>query len=123
MYSVKFPDMLASSKVNLASDHVATWQNLVLMLKSDRTSLFGDPYYGTILKKLLYNQNNIILQDLVIDELYTSILTFMPQIKLARSDIKLTIENDTIYANITCVNLIDYQLNTYSIKLTEDDEA
>ena len=122
MYSIGFPDMFSSTKTNLVSDHQATAQNILLMLKSDRTSLFGDPYFGTILKKLIYEQNDLILQDIVIDELYTSILTFMPQVRLSRNDIKLRAEKSALYATIKCTNLIDFQTDLYDIKLTNDEE-
>ena len=122
MISIAFPDMLSNVRTNLVTDHEATSQNLILMLKSDRTSLLGDPYFGTLLKRMLYEQNSIILQDLVIDELYTSIITFMPQIRLSRNDITLERVKENIYANIKCTNLLDYQVNLYKIKLTEDSE-
>ena len=123
MYSIGFPDMLASeTQANLVADHKATAQNLILMLKSDRFTLFGDPYYGTIIKRMLFEQNNMILQDIVIDEIFSCIITFMPQIKINRNDITLEIHPDKIYANIKCINLIDYQVNLYKIKLTDDDE-
>lgn len=119
MQSIKFPKMLASTTTNLVSDHEATSQNLVLLLRSDRQSLLGDPYYGTVLKRLLFEQNNIILKDIVIDEIYSSIITFMPQISLTRNDIQLKIEKDVIYVTISCINLIDKKPNLYTIKLTE----
>lgn len=122
MISIAFPDMLSNVRTNLVTDHEATSQNLILMLKSDRTSLLGDPYFGTLLKRMLYEQNSIVLQDLVIDELYTSIITFMPQIRLSRNDITLERVKENIYANIKCTNLLDYQVNLYKIKLTEDSE-
>lgn len=119
MQSIKFPKMLSSTTANLVSDHEATAQNLVLLLRSDRQSLLGDPYYGTVLKRLLFEQNNIILKDIIIDEIYSSIVTFMPQISLTRNDIQLKIEKDVIYVTISCVNLIDKKPNLYTIKLTE----
>lgn len=121
MYSIKFPDMLSSVETNLTLDHPATSQNLLLMLKSDKGSLFGDPYFGTIIKKMLYDQNNIVLHNLLIDELYTSIVTFMPQIKLSRNDIRLSCTKEAIYVTIEALNLIDYQIDLFNIKLTEDE--
>lgn len=121
MYSIKFPDMFASSRTNLISDHEATLQNLILMLKSDRYSLFGDPYYGTILKRLLFEQNSTSLKDIVIDEIYTSIITFMPQIRVARKDITLVATKTDLTVNIKCTNLIDFQTDLYSIKLLSDE--
>nr|DAU00316.1 MAG TPA: lysozyme [Bacteriophage sp.] len=48
------------------------------MLKSTKSSLFGDPYYGTNIKKLLFNQNDSVLVDILIDDIYVAILDFMP---------------------------------------------
>ena len=123
MYSIRFPKMLSNTRTNLASDHEATMQNLILMLKSDKTSLFGDPYFGTLLKRMLFDQNSLRLQDLVVDELYTSIQTFMPQVIVKREDIRLTAEKDAVYVSIKCMNLIDYQINLYTIKLTENNDT
>ena len=70
--------MFTSSKTLLVSDHEATFQNLKLLLESERESLFGDPYFGVLLKRFLYEKNNLILRDLVIDEIYTAIKTYIP---------------------------------------------
>lgn len=48
MYSIKFPDMVSSITSKLVSDHEATIQNLKLVLLSERNTLFGDPYFGTL---------------------------------------------------------------------------
>ena len=109
MYSVAFPKMFNSSRTILYKDHEATLSNLKLLLESSRTSLFGDPYFGTDLKKYLFEQNDSILKDLLIDEIYTTILTFMPQLKLNRNDIIITTDDVDVFATIQCVNLIDYQ--------------
>jgi len=119
--SIAFPSMVSGTKTYLVSDHEATAQNLLLMLKSDRTALFGDPYYGTILKKILFEQNSPIIQDLVIDEIYTDIITFMPQIRVSRNDIHLTATKTDIIVTVQAVNLIDYQIDLFNIKLTNDE--
>ena len=48
MYSIAWPNMFSGKGTKLVSDHDATVQNLKLMLLSDRGSLFGDPYFGTL---------------------------------------------------------------------------
>jgi len=105
---------------NTVEDKEATKQNLLLLLSSEKTSLFGDPYFGTTLKKVIYEQNTGILADLVIDALYTAIQQFMPQIYLQRKDIRIELRGRELYAKITYRNLIDYQLDSYTINLTED---
>ena len=91
MYSIQFPDMLSNQRTNLSVDHAATFQNLKYLLLSDKMSLLGDPYYGTNLKRLLYTQSTT-LKDILIDDIYNSIVVFMPQIKVSRNDIDIKIK-------------------------------
>lgn len=123
MYSLDFPNMFSSTRTNLIEDHEATYSNLRLLLLSEKTSLFGDPYFGTRLKRVLYEQNSVILQDLIIDEIYTAIIMFMPQIRLKRSDITVTSDGVDVYATIRCTNLVDYVTDLYTINLTTVDEV
>ena len=78
MYSIAFPEMFTTATTNLVVDYNATLSNLKLLLMSDKLSLFGDPYYGTNLIQMLFENNNTILKDLLIDDIYTAIATFMP---------------------------------------------
>lgn len=121
MYSIKFPDMVSGVTTKLVSDHEATAQNLKLMLLSDRASLFGDPYFGTVWRKLLYEENSVILKDIIIDDIMTSIDAFMPQLLVKRSDITINSDRYSISVNIKATNLLDYETDMYTIKLMEDD--
>lgn len=129
MYSLSFPDMFTSSKVNLNVDkpaqggHEATYTNLRLMLLSDKSGLYGDPYYGTNLKRVFFSQNGTILKDLVIDEIYTAIQTFMPQIIIKRSDIDVYQKQSEIYVTIRCINNIDFITDLYTIRLTDSSST
>lgn len=120
MYSLDFPNMFTSSRTKLISDRDAIKSNLLLLLKSHRTGLFGDPYFGTALQKVIYSQNNGILADLVIDEIYTSIKVFMPNVSVKREDIRLNIKNDKLYCEINARYLLDNTMNLYSINLTDE---
>lgn len=122
MYSIAFPDMVSNTNTKLVKDHDATASNLLLLLKSDKYSLLGDPYFGTSIKKLLFDQNNQVLKDVVIDDIYTAIATFMPQIMIDRKNITITSDLTNVYVNIKAVNLLDYSLNTYNINLTQFEE-
>lgn len=122
MRSIAFPIMLGNSSTNIIRDHDATASNLKLLLLSDKTSLFGDPYFGTNIKKLIHDQNNIVIRDLVIDDIYTAITTFMPQIIVKRGDIKVTSDKSNVYVNLKCLNLIDYTTDLYNINLTSSEE-
>ena len=80
MYSINFPEMFNPAGTKLIQDHEATASNLRLLLASWKRSLLGDPYFGTNIKAFLYEQNNVILKDIIIDDIYVSIQQFMPQI-------------------------------------------
>lgn len=114
--------MVKNTSANIIENHPATVSNLKLMLLSNKKSLLGDPYYGTNLKKLIFEQNNQILKDLIIDDVYTSILTFMPQLVLSRNDITITSDKHKVYINIKATNVLDYTTNLYNITLTEGEE-
>lgn len=122
MNSIQFPIMFNNTSTKVVEGHDATIQNLKLLLYSDRGGLFGDPYYGTIIKKLMFDQNDMVLKDIVIDAIYTSILQFMPQIKVNRKDITLVQDGVTIHANIKAMNMLDFQPDMYSINLMNYQE-
>ena len=104
------------------SDHAATSQNLKSLLLSERGELVGDPYFGVKLKRYLYDQNNYVLKDILIDELYTQIATFMPQLKIRRQDITIDQDDTTIYANIKATNQLDFTTNMYNIVLLDGED-
>lgn len=122
MYSIAFPDMVSNTNTKIISDHEATWSNLKLLLLSAKQTLFGDPYFGSNLKKLMFEQNNQVLRDIVIDDIYTTILSFMPQITLKRNDIEIISNRETVYIKIKCTNLLDYQVNTYTLNMMDIGE-
>lgn len=122
MYSINFPEMVSNTNAKLIEGYDATYNNLYLLLKSQKTSLFGDPYFGTNLKRLFFEQNNNILKDIVIDDIYTAILTFLPQLSLKRRDIEIVNNRETVYINIKATNLLDFQTNLYTINLTDFEE-
>ena len=122
MYSFSFPDMFTINKTNLVEGSKATLSNIRLLLESEKTGLFGDPYFGTNLHRMLYEQNDSILKDIVIDELYTSIITFIPQVRLQRSGIDLSIRNNKLYATIKCTNVLDNQDQDFTVVLLSEGE-
>lgn len=122
MYSIDFPNMLSSAKTNLIKDNKATLSNLRLMLASWKTSLFGDPYFGTNVKRFIFEQNNIILREIIIDDIYVSIQDFMPQVFVKRNDINITLKNNQVFCTINCINKLNNEVNLYTINLTEDEQ-
>lgn len=119
MYSIKFPDMLSSARTNLIKDKEATLSNTRLLLASWKTSLFGDPYFGTNIKRFIYEQNNIILRDIIIDDIYVSLTEFIPQLYVTRKDITLSLNQNTIICTINCINKLNNEIDLYTINLTE----
>ena len=121
MYSIAFPDMLSSANTNLVEGREATISNMRLLLASWKTSLFGDPYFGCNIKRFIYEQSNVILRDLIIDDIHLSLQQFMPQLVVNREDIVVRLEKQSIYVDINCINKLDNQVNLYTIELTEDN--
>ena len=122
MYSFSFPRMLNHTTASLCQDKEAIKSNMILLLSSERNTLFGDPYFGCQLKKYLFEQSSSIVVDLLIDQLYTTITTFMPQVFLTRKDIRVYVENTTLYAQINYYYIIDNTSDLFTIKLTESIE-
>lgn len=117
MQSISFPKMFTNTTTRLLSDHEATASNLRLLLLSEKNSLFGDPYFGTNIRKLIFEPNNVVLQDIVIDEIYTAILQFMPQVLVKRTDITIVQQGSDLFVTIRALNLLDYTTDLYNINL------
>lgn len=122
MYSISFPNIFASSRTNLIKDKEAIKQNIRLTLLYDRLSLYGDPYFGSILKKLIFEQGDSILRDIVIDEIYTCLNIFIPQIVIDRKDISLNIKNNTVFIDMKYYYITDKTSDMYQIELLNMDE-
>ena len=119
--SIAFPDMLSSTRMNVISEDDATTSNLRLLLLSPRKSLFGDPYYGNELKDVIFSQSGQIIKDLIVDEIYTAIAVFMPQLSVSRDDISIETDGVELYTTLKATNLLNYTTNLYNIKLTNND--
>ncbi len=122
MNAVQFPQMLKTNKTSLLTGKSATYQNLKYLLLSEKQTLLGDPYFGSRLKSLIYEKKNIIIRDLIIDEIYTCINTYMPQLYIQRKDITLSASRNTVYVTIRAKNMIDYNFEDYTIQLLTAEE-
>lgn len=123
MYSIAFPNIFSNGvKTNLNKDHEATYTNMRLLLKSNILSLFGDPYFGTALKRLMFENSNSMIKDLIVDEIYTKVIAFMPQLVMKRSDITVTTDGVNVFVKINCMNLIDGTSNLYTINMTSSED-
>ena len=122
MKSISYPKMFATkTKTGIVKDYDATLQNLKLLLYSEKGELFGDPYFGAGLKRFLYDPNDIVLRDLLIDEIYVAIATFMPQIKISRKDITIVADGTSVLCELKAINRVDFQTNLYTIPLLEQN--
>ena len=120
--SIAFPNMFTRTSTNFVTDKEATFQNLKYLILSEKGELFGDPFYGVGLKKYLFDQNDTIIKDLVLDDMYTAIATFMPQLRINRNDLKLrTGDKGEIFVDIRAINQLDFTTDLYSIVLRETD--
>ena len=126
MNSICFPSMFNTNntKVYDQTEYLeATKQNTSLLLHCEKGELFGDPYFGLLFKHYLFDQNNYILKDILIDMIYTQIALFIPQVRVDRKDIEIIQEQrGKLICRFTCINQIDYQLNTYNLTLYEGSE-
>lgn len=123
MQSGAFPIMFGNTSTKIIEDKEATMSNLRLLLHSTKKALLGDPYFGTNIKKLIYEQNNTVLRDLVIDEIYEAILTFIPQLSIQRKDITVTSDLYNIYVQVKALNMLDYNMDNYNLQLLNIEEV
>ena len=128
MRSIKFPHMFNtnSTRVWKSSEYLnATKQNTKLVLYSERGELIGDPYFGLMLRHFMFDQNNYILRDQIIDMIYTQLAIFIPQVHVERKDITVFQDREKakLYCEFSGVNQIDYQLNTYQLVLFDSNET
>ena len=121
MQSIGFPNMFENTYTNTLVDYDAILSNLKMLLYSDKGSLLGDPYYGTNLKRMLFAQNDSVLKDNIIDDIYTAICIFMPEIKITRNDIEVYQDKSGVTVLLTSLYLVDYNTNLYNIKLTFEE--
>lgn len=122
MRSIKWPNMFNANSTNVWKEEEylkSTTQNVKLLLKTERGQLFGDPYFGLLLKRYLYDQNNYILRDILADIIYTQIALFIPQVRVERRDIYINQDKEKgkVYCTFSGINQIDFQLNTYNLIL------
>ena len=122
MYSFNFPNMLDHTSASVISDKEAIKSNMIALLSTERGTLTGDPYFGCQLNKYLFEQSNSIVVDLLIDELYATIITFMPQVYLTRKDITIFNSKSTLYASIRYTYVVDNTSDLFVIKLNESTE-
>ncbi len=124
MYSIAFPKIFNGSKVNLNKDFDAVKVNLKSLLMSNRFGLYGDPYYGVDLKQIVWHQaTKPVVIDLLKDEIFTAIYSYMPQVEITRDDIDVSVEDNTVYASIDVALNGSMPSNLLKIKILLDDDT
>lgn len=124
-YSISFPNIFNKSHVNLEKDYDAVKQNLILLLGSNKGGLYGDPWFGTNIKQILWDQNHReILTTIVKEHIYDAIYSYMPNnIEIKPSDIVVNIIDN--YANVK-INLSAYsnkENDMLNINLLNDSDV
>ena len=122
MKSLSFPKMFTNSSVKIVKDFDATKQNTYLLLKSEKGEFLSDPYFGIRLKRYIFEQNSYILRDILIDEIYTQLAQFMPQLLVDRKDIEIIQRNNRVYLKFKAKNRIDFTTNMYEIVLLNPED-
>lgn len=122
MNSISFPNMFTTSSTLVVKDKDASMQDLKLLLASEKGELFGDPFFGVRIKKYTFNQNNYVLRDILVDELFSQIKVFAPQLTVNRDDIKITQKGNKLYATIKGINKLDFTTDMYQLELFQGDE-
>lgn len=127
MRSLQFPKMFNTNSTNVwkSKDYLAqTKQNTIILLQCERGELFGDPYFGLMLKHFLFNQNNYVLKDALIDTIYNQLALFIPQVKVRREDIDIIQDKEKgkLYLTFSGINQIDYTHNTFNLLLFDETE-
>lgn len=126
MNCIGFPKMFGgrSSTVVKTDDKnsEATKECIYLLVSSEKREMFGDPDFGVRLKYYTFDQNNYVLRDILIDELYTQITTFCPQIYIDRKNIIIKQSGKNLLATISYKNVKDFVTNTFELVLLSEDE-
>ena len=122
MNSISFPEMFKSSSTLVVKDKDASLQDMELLLASEKGELFGDPFFGIRIKKYTFNQNNYILRDILVDEIYTQLMVFCPQLTINRNDITITQKDNKLIATIKGINKLDFTPDMYQLELFQGEE-
>jgi phage baseplate assembly protein W len=123
MYSIAFPDIFNGSKVNLNKDYDAIKVNLKSLLMSNRGGLYGDPFYGLNMKQILWDQAcKPVVVELLKDEIFNAIYSYMPQIEITRDDIDVQVEGNLVQASIEVKADSKIPSNLFNIKIMLEED-
>ena len=72
-------------------------------------------YLAKIIKEKQYEVN-------IIDEIYTQLALFIPQLRVTRENIKLEADRNKLYCNIKGINQIDFSTETFNLVLYDNNQ-
>lgn len=123
MYSIAFPDIFNGSKVNLNKDYDAIKINLKSLLMSNRGGLYGDPHYGLNMKQILWDQAcRPVVIELLKDEIFNAIYSYMPQVSITRDDIDVKVDGNIVHASIEVKADSKIPSDLFNIEILLDQE-
>ena len=121
MKSIGYPKIFNNkTSSNIIVDKEATLSNLKLLLASEKGEFAGDPYYGVRVKRYYFEPNNNVLKDIIIDDLYSQIKLFIPQVMINRKDIDVTQVKNELVATIKVTYVVDYSTETYTLVIFQE---
>ena len=124
MYSIAFPNIFNGATINLCTDDAAVKSNLRNLLASNRGGLFGDPHFGTALKPILWDQAHAdIMKELIRDEVYEAVLSYMPQTTIDREDILVEERQNVVRVTIQALNDLGVMSDLMNIDLLKQIES
>lgn len=123
MYSIAFPNIFNGSKVNLNKDYDAIKINLKSLLMSNRGGLYGDPHYGLNMKQILWDQAcKPVVIELLKDEIFNAIYSYMPQVSITRDDIDVKVDGNIVHASIEVKADSKIPSDLFNIEILLDQE-
>lgn len=97
MSTIKYPDTinLSTGKMEYSEGNISIEECLGLLLSSSKGELLGDPNYGCNLREILFENNEVLVKELAINDIINAVATYEPRVRITSSDIVIeTIEDD-----------------------------
>lgn len=100
--SIRHPNIFSSKngKTVVSINNNSINNCLRLLFTTSKGELLGDPQFGSNLMKLVYEPNDIILQDMVTQDIIETISKYETRITVDTSMITFNIDINTVYINV-----------------------
>lgn len=101
--SITHPKMISITNGNVDIDKLDTSINrsIALILLTGKGEVFGNPEFGSNIRKFLFDNYNDNLKELIIDEIIDSVSKWEDRIIINRSDISIEQEDLTLKIHIS----------------------